>query len=259
MRKALIGLGVSSVSLLLLLVLWYLAAVWWAPMDVVTTGLPQGIRNTVSHQLLASANFGAKGFPAARRAVELSPTLEDAWTMFCATGVRDGTDMERALRACSRAASMTSSLFHAQVIAEAYEEAHRPCDGLPVLKKTMGEENVANISPIFTVGRLEVTCGDMENAEIHLRAVVRLREEDLRSNNWEDRSPGADGSPDTYEKAFRLYLSEARQNLSSLLTLRHKDEEAFYVCRAALGVELKRCNCVFKPRGGVACYSSATE
>lgn len=258
-RKVLIGLGASSVSLLLFVVLWYLAAVWWAPMDVVTMALPQGIRNTISRDILASANFSAKGFPAARRAVELNPTLEDAWTMLCSTGVEDGTDMERALRACSKAASMTNSTFHAQVIAEAYEEAHRPCEGLPILKKTMGEEEVDNISPIFSVGRLEVTCGEMENAEMHLRAVVRLREEDLRSNNWEDRPPGADGNPDTYEKTFRLYLSEARQNLSSLLTLRHKDEEAFRVCRAALGLELKRCSCVFKPREGVTCDSSATE
>jgi len=67
----------------------------------------------------------------------------------------------------------------------------------------------------------------MENAEIHLRGAVRLREEDLRSNNWKDRPPEADVKPDTYEKAFRLSLSEARQNLSSLLTLRHKDAEAF--------------------------------
>jgi hypothetical protein len=147
---------------------------------------------------------------------------------------------------------MTETLFHAQVIAEAYEEAHRPCDGLPALKKTMGQENVTHISQIFSVGRLEATCGRMEAAENHLRAVVRLREEDLRSNNWEDRQPGSDGTPDTYEKAFRLYLSEARQNLSSLLTLRRKDAEAFRVCRSALGVELTICSCQFKPRGSVA-------
>jgi hypothetical protein len=154
---------------------------------------------------------------------------------------------------------MTDTLFHSQLIAQAYEEAHRPCDGLPVLKKTMGPEEVNNMSPIFSVSRLEVTCGEMENAEIHLRAVVRLREKDLRSNNWEDRPPGADGNPNTYEKAFRLYLSEARQNLSSLLTLRHKDAEAFEVCRSALGTELKRCTCRFKPREGVTCDFSATE
>ena len=259
MRKALIGLGVFLVSLPLLIVVWYLAAVWWAPMDALTMALPQRVQNTISQALVAGANFDAKSFPAARRAVKLNPASEDAWTMFCATGVSDGKDTEGALKACSHAASMTDMVFHAQVIAEAYEEAHRPCDGLPVLQKTRGEERVNNISPIFSVARLEVTCGEMENAEIHLRAVVRLREEDLRSSNWEDRPPGADGNPDTYEKAFRFYLSEARQNLSSLLTLRHKDEEAFHVCRSALGTELKRCSCRFKPRGGVACDTSATE
>jgi hypothetical protein len=41
--------------------------------------------------------------------------------MYCATGVRDATDIEGALKACSRAASMAENLFHAQVIAEAYE------------------------------------------------------------------------------------------------------------------------------------------
>lgn len=228
-------------------------------MDALTIALPQAVRNTISQALVARANFDAKGFPAARRAVKLNPASEDAWTMSCATGVSDGKDMDGALQACSHAASMTDMVFHAQVIAEAYEEAHLPCDGLPVLQKTMGEEKVNNISPIFSVGRLEVTCGQMEAAEKHLRAVVRLREEDLRSDNWEDRPPGSDGPPDTYEKAFRLYLSQARQNLSSLLTLRHKDEEAFRVCRSALGTELKRCSCRFKPRGGVACDYSDTE
>lgn len=256
MRKALIGLGVA---LPLMLVICYLAAVWWAPMDAVTMALPKGARSTISHELVAIANFGAKDFPLARRAVKLDPASENAWTMFCATGVSDGADLEAALQACSRAASMTDNLFHAQVIAQAYEEAHRPCDGLPVLKKTMGQEGVSNISPIFSVGRLEVTCGEMENAEIHLRAVVRLREEVLRSMSWEDRPPEADGSPDTYEKASRLYLSEARQNLSSLLTLRHKDAEAFDVCRSALGTELKRCTCRFNPREGVTCDFSATK
>jgi hypothetical protein len=259
MRKALIGLSVSLISLPLLLVVWYLAAVLWAPMDTITMALPQGVRNTISHELVARANFDAKSFSLATRALQLDPASEDAWTMFCATGVSDGKDMEGALQACSHAASMTNMLFHAQVIAEAYEEAHRPCDGLPVLKKTMGEEKVNNISPVFSVGRLEVTCGEMENAEKHLRAVVRLREEDLRPFNWEDRPPGADGKPDTYEKAFRLYLSEARQNLSALLTLRHKDEEAFQVCRSALGKGLKRCICRFEPREGITCDSSATE
>jgi hypothetical protein len=259
MRKELIGLGVSLVSVPFLLVVWYLAAVRWAPMDTLTMALPQGVRNTISYALVARANFDAKGFPAAKRAVKLNPSSEDAWTMSCATGVSAGYDMEGALEACSRAASMTNMMFHAQVIAEAYEEAHRPCDGLPVLKKTMGEEEVSNISRIFSVGRLEVTCGQMEAAEKHLRAVVRLRAEDLRPFNWEDRPPGADGPPDSYEKAFRLYLSEARQNLSALLTLRHKDEEAFHVCRSALGTELKRCSCHFTPRNGVACDSSAAE
>ncbi|MGA8767096.1 MAG: hypothetical protein WB559_08755, partial [Candidatus Acidiferrales bacterium] len=259
MRKAFVGIGLFLVSLPLLLVVLYLAAVRWAPMDALTMTLPQAVRNTVSQALVARANFDAKGFRAARRAVRLDPASEDAWTMSCASGVSDGKDMDGALQACSRAASMTENLFHAQVIAEAYEEAHRPCDGLPVLKKTMGEENVGNISPILSVGRLEVTCGHMEAAENHLRAVVRLREEDLRSNNWGDRPPSSDGTPDTYEKAFRLHLSEARQNLSSLLTLRHKDAEAFRVCRSALGVELSRCSCQFKPRVGVACDTSAAE
>lgn len=172
-------------------------------------------------------------------------------------------DMDGALQACSRAESMNSSSnypsFHAQVIAEAYDEAHRSCDGLPILKKTMGEERVNNISPIFGVARLEIICGQMDAAEKQLRAVVKLREEDLRSNNWEDRPPGADGTPDTYEKAFRLYLSVARQNLSSLLTLRHEDVEALRVCRTSLGTDLKRCSCRFKPREGIACESSAAE
>lgn len=259
MRKALIGLGVSLVSVPLLLVVWYLLAVTWAPMDALTMALPQGVRNTISKELVVRANFDAKGFPAAKRAAKLSPDSEDAWTMSCATGVSAVNAMDVALEACSRAASMTDSFFHAQVIAEAYEEADRPCDGLPVLRKTMGEESVSNISPVFSVGRLEVTCSQMEAAEEHLRTVVRLREEYLRPFNWEDRPPGAEGKPDTYEKAFRLYLSEARQNLSALLTLRHKDEEAFHVCRSALGTELKRCTCRFTPREGVACDSSATE
>ena len=123
----------------------------------------------------------------------------------------------------------------------------------------MGEEEVNNISPIFSVGRLEVTCGEMESAEIHLRAVARLREEDLRLNGWEDRPPGADGNPDTYEKAFRVYLSNARQNLSALLTLRDKDEEAFDVCRSALGKQLRLCSCRFEEREGISCDSSLTE
>ena len=258
MHKALIGLGVFLVSPLLFLAVWYMA-VWWAPMDALTMALPQRVRNTISEELVAGAIFGAKGFPAARRAVKLNPASEDALTMLCATGVRDATDMEGALKACSQAAAMTDMLFHTQVIAEAYEETHRPCEALPVLKKTMGKEEVNNISPIFSVGRLKATCGDMENAEIHLRAVVRLHEEDLRANNREDRPPGMGGNPNTYEKAFRLYLSQARQNLSALLTLRHKDAEAFHVCRSALGTELSRCTCAFKPREGVDCDTSARE
>jgi hypothetical protein len=202
---------------------------------------------------VAITNFYTTDFPMAKRAANLNPANEEAWTKLCATGVRDGTDMEGALNACSHAAAMTKMQFHADVIAQAYEEAHRPCDGLPVLKKTMGEESVSNISPI-SVARLEARCGEMENAENHLRAVVRLREEDLRSPfNWEERPPGTDGKPDTYEKASRLYLSEARKNLSSLLTLRHKEAEAFDVCRSALGTELKRCTCRFLPRQGVTC------
>ena len=123
----------------------------------------------------------------------------------------------------------------------------------------MGEEKENNISPVFDVGRLEASCGQMNDAEEHLRAVVRLREEDLLSNKWEDRPPGSDGPPDTYEKAFRLDLSKARQNLSSLLTLRRKDAEALQVCRAALGLELSHCSCEFKPRNGVACSTSTSK
>jgi hypothetical protein len=255
MRKASIGLGVALPSL----VIWYLAAVWWAPVDAVTMALPQGVRNTISEALLARGNFDAKDFPAAKRAARLNPDSEDAWTRHCATGVRAGNDMDETLDACARAASMTDMLFHSQVIAQAYEEAHRPCDGLPILKKTMGEEKASNVSPIFSVGRLEATCGEMENAETHLRAVVRLRKEDLRPFNWEDRPPGANDNPDSYETASRRYLSEARQNLSALLTLRHKDAEAFDVCRSALGIELKRCTCRFEPREGVTCDFSATK
>jgi hypothetical protein len=261
MLKALVVVGLSLISMPLLFLVLFFVAVQWPPMDAVTMSFPQGVRNIISRELVAKANYDAKSFSAARRAVKLNPASEAAWTMFCAAGVRDGKDMDGALRACSRAASMiqTYNLFHSQVIAEAYEIAHRPCDGLPVLSKTMGKESVSNISPIFNVGRLEVTCGLMDAAESHLRAVVRLREEDLRSNHWEDRPPGSDGPPDTYEKAFRLYLSEARQNLSALLTMRHKDAEAYRQCRFALGVELRSCNCQLKPRGAVACDTSASE
>ena len=263
MRKSFITAGVSIISLPLLLVFWYVAAVRWAPMDSLTMAMPKAVRNVVSQALVDRAHFEAKGFPAARRATELNPTSEDAWTMYCATGARDRSDIGGTLRACSRAESMNVisayPAFHAQVIAEAYEDAGSPCDGLPILRKTMGEEKINNISPVFDIGRLEATCGQMNEAEEHLRAVVRLREEDLRSNNWEDRPPGSDVAPDTYEKAFRLYLSQARQNLSSLLTLRHEDTEALQVCRAALGLELTHCSCEFKPRNGVACSTSLQD
>jgi hypothetical protein len=230
-------------------------------MDRLTSVMPKLVRNAVSQSLTEEANFDAKGFSAARRAAKLNPLSEDAWTMYCSTGVQDGSDLGGALRACSRAESMNAvssyPFFHSQVIAEAYEEAGHPCDGLPILTKNLGKEKVDNISPIFDVGRLEATCGHMNEAEEHLRAVVRLREEDLRANHWEDRPPGSDGPPDTYEKAFRLYLSQARQNLSSLLTLRHEDAEAFQVCRAALGLDLTHCSCLFKPKNQVFCSTSS--
>jgi hypothetical protein len=194
MHKALV-VGLTLISIPLLLLGCFFVAVQWPPMDAITMSFPQGVRNIIGRELLAQANFGATGFSAARRAVKLNPASEEAWIMSCATGVKDGKDMEGALRACSRAASMIQpyDLFYSQVIAEAYEEAHRPCDGLPVLSKTMGEERVNNISAIFEMGRLEVTCGQMDAAESYLRAVVRLREEDLRSSHWEDRPPGSDG------------------------------------------------------------------
>jgi hypothetical protein len=263
MRRGLYRLGAFFLGVPVLLGVLYLAAVNWAPMDAITVTLPQTVRNTVSHELVARANFGAKGFPAASRAVRLNPASEDAWTMYCATGVSDGKDLEGALLACSRAAAMNASSdypsFRAQVIAEAYDQAHRPCDGLPILKKTMGEEKSNNISPIFSVARLEVTCGQMDDAEKHLRTVVRLWQGDMRAMNWEDRPPGIDGKPDTYEKIFRLDMSKARQNLSALLTLRHENDEAFRMCRSAIGKELKRCSCQLEPLGGVTCDSSPTE
>jgi hypothetical protein len=150
-------------------------------------------------------------------------------------------------------------VFHAQVITEAYEALGRPCDGLPILRKTMGEEKVNNISPVFEVGRLEATCGQMDKAEEHLRAVVRLRKEDMLSNNWEVRPLGPDDPPDSYEKENRRYLSTARQNLSALLTLRRLDDEAFQVCRAALGLQLSQCSCRFGPRNGVTCSTSSSK
>jgi len=257
MRKAFVFAGVSILAVPLFLALSYLAAVYLSPVDALTVAMPRALRSTISNALVDKAHFEAKDFPAARRAARLDPTNESAWTMMCATGASNRTTLGDALQACSRAESMNATsdypAFHAEVIADAYAEAGRPCDGLPILRKTMGEETVNNISPVFNVGRLEATCGQMNEAEEHLRAVVRLREEDLRSNNWEDRPPGSDGPPDTYEKAFRLYLSQARQNLSSLLALRHKDAEALQVCRAALGRGLSQCTCRFKPKNGVAC------
>jgi hypothetical protein len=261
-RKLFIVAGVLILVPLLVVVL-YFAAVWWAPTDSLTMAMPKAIRNTISQALVRKADFEAKGFPAARRATKLDPASEDAWTMYCATGARDRSDVGGALQACSRAASMNAvsdyPAFHAQVIAEAYEEMGRPCDGLPILRKTMGEEKVNNISPVFDVGRLEVTCGQIDKAEEHLRAVLRLRKEDMLSNHWEDRPPGPDDPPNSYEKEFRLYLSTARQNLSALLTLRRQDEEAFQLCRAALGLQLSQCSCQFRPRNGVACSTSSAK
>ncbi len=45
MRKALFGLGVSLLFLPLLLVVWYVAAVRWAPMDALTIALPQAAQD----------------------------------------------------------------------------------------------------------------------------------------------------------------------------------------------------------------------
>ena len=228
MRRAMFGLGAIFVGVPLLLGVLYLAAVRWEAMDSLTIALPQIIRNSVSQEIVARANFDAKGFPEARRAVKLNPGSEDAWTMYCATGAREGKHIGEALQACSRAETLNSvsnyPSFHAQVIAEAYEEAHRPCDGLPILKETMGEEKSNNISPIFSVARLEITCGLMDKAEKHLRTIVRLWQGDMRDMNWEDRPPNSDGEPDTYDKFFRLSLSIARQILSALLSLRNEDD-----------------------------------
>jgi hypothetical protein len=261
-KKLFIVAGVL-ILLPLLLGVFYLAAVSWAPMDSLTMIMPNTIRNTVSRALVRKADFAAKGFPAAARATKLAPTSEDAWTMYCATGAHERSDVEGTLRACSRAESMNSlsayPAFHAQIIAEAYEEIGRPCDALPILRKTMGEAKVNNISPVFDVGRLEATCGQMDKAEEHLRAVVRLCKEDMLSNHWEDRPPGPKDPPNSYEKEFRHYLSTARQNLAALLTLRHQDGEAFQLCRAALGQQLSQCSCQFRPRNGVACSTSSAK
>lgn len=81
----------------------------------------------------------------------------------------------------------------------------------------------------------------------------------MHDYNWEDRPPNNDGLPDSYEKFFRLSLSMARRNLSALLTLRQKDDEALHVCQAAIGTELKHCSCGLAPRGRVACYPPAPD
>lgn len=262
LRKLFIVAGVL-ILLPLLAVVLYFAAAWWAPTDLFTMAMPKAVRNTVSRAIVRNADFEAKGYPAAKRAAKLDPASEDAWTMYCATGARARSDVGATLQACSRADAMNSvadyPAFHAQVIAEAYEEMGRPCDGLPILRKTMGEEKVDNISPVFDVGRLEATCGQMEEAEEHLRAVVRLRKEDMLSNHWEDRPPGPADPPNSYEKEFRLYLSAARQNLSALLTQRGQDEEAVQLCRAALGLQLSQCSCQFRPRNGVACSTPSAK
>jgi hypothetical protein len=259
MRKTLMVLLLVPVCL----GIWYVMAIRWAPMDTITLALPQSARNAISHALVSKAHFAAKGAPFAKRATKLSPSSEDAWTMYCATSASAGEDIDGTLHACSRATSMNSvsayPSFHAQVIAEAYEEAHHPCDGLPLLEQTMGPEKTNNISPIFDVARLEVTCGHMDDAENHLRMVVQLWQSDMRDNNWEDRPPNNDGNPDSYEKFFRLSLSIARRNLSALLTLRHKDDEALRVCQAAIAVELKHCGCRLFPRGRVACDPPAPD
>ena len=259
MRKRLLALLLVP----LFIGIWYALAIWWAPMDTVTLILPRTARSAVGHALVSKANFDAKGAPFAMRATKLNPSSEDAWTMYCATSARAGSDTNATLQACSRAVSLNPlsdyPSFHAQVIAEAYEEAHHPCDGLPVLKRTMGPETVSNKSPISNVARLEITCGEMDSAEKHLRTVVRLWQDDMRDMNWEDRPPNDDGKPDSYEKYFRLSLSIARRNLSALLTLRGKNEEALHVCQAANGINLKQCSCRLLPRNRVSCDPPAPD
>jgi hypothetical protein len=259
MRKTLLAILLVPVSL----GVWYFMAVSWAPMDALTLVLPQSARELIGHALVSKADFDAKGAPLAKRATKLDDSSEDAWTMYCATSARAGNDPDGTLQACSRAASMNNvsayPSFHAQVIAEAYEEAHHPCDGLALLKQNMGPEKSNNISPIFDVARLEITCGHMDDAESHLRTVVALWQGDMHDNNWEDRPPNNDGWPDSYEKFFRLSLSMARRNLSALLTLRHKDDEALHVCQAAIGTELKHCSCWLAPRGRVSCDPPAPD
>ena len=89
MRKGLIALFVFSLSLPVLLVVWYLAAVGWQPMDLLTMALPQGVRNTISHELLASGDFAtgrailrnyinaSMGFPELARKTNISsPSLQ---------------------------------------------------------------------------------------------------------------------------------------------------------------------------------------
>ena len=247
----------------LLMGIWYAAAIWWAPMDTITLILPRTARSAVGHALVSKANFDAKGAPLAKRATTLNSASEDAWTMYCATSARAGNDMNATLQACSRAASMNSSsdypFFHAQVISEAYEEVQHPCDGLPLLKTTMEPEHSNDKSPISDVARLEITCGEMDSAEKHLRTVVRMWQDDMREMNWEDRPPNNDGMPDSYEKIFRLSLSIARRNLSALMTLRGKDDEALYVCRVANGINLKQCSCRLLPRNRVSCDPPAED
>lgn len=242
----------SAAWLSALFVVWSHAVLLLSPLDSLTMTLPRRVRKAVAKELIAGAHFDAKDFPTASRAVRLDPANDDAWTAFCAAGVRDGKDMGGALAACAHAAETTRGGFHAELIAEAYRAAQQPCAGLPVLRKTMGEETTSNISPIFSVGRLEAECGEMEEAERHLRSVVELRQKDLRDFNW--LTPG--GGLNSIQISAGRSLSEALQNLSALLTMRHKDDEALRVCRAALGTELKRCTCHFAPNEGVACDTS---
>jgi len=260
MYRGLLTIGICLFALPFILAGSYLLVTRWPPMDVVTMMMPQVVRDGVSHLMLTAADFSANGLKTAKRAVKLSPTNEEAWTRYCATGVQDGQDMAAALQACARAEAMNAASaypdFHAEIIAEAYEEARRPCDGLGILKTRIGPGKREEISPLFAVGRLEVTCGRLEDAEGHLRAVVRLREDDLRSTKAEDFPPPPNEEPKSYEEEFRVYLAQARENLSALLTLRHEDDEALRLCRAAKGFQWKQCSCQFEPRNGVSCKIS---
>jgi hypothetical protein len=60
---------------------------------------------------LGRSKFWCDGLPSGTARVRLNPASEEALTMYCATGVRDATDIEGALKACSRAASMADNLF----------------------------------------------------------------------------------------------------------------------------------------------------